>query len=733
MHKDSSHKQPLVLIVDDDLSIRLLARKAMAKAGFSVEEADSGKAALAAYQRLRPDIVLLDVMMPNMDGYEVCKELRELPGGSYISVVMMTGLEDIESINRAYQMGATDFVTKPINYIILGHRLRYMMRSQLAEEKVRRLAYFDTLTGLPNRESFKERLGKAVVHARRHERQLATLFLDIDDFKRINDTLGHNVGDQLLRAVGKRLTKSVRCSDVIGREESDDLVVNEEVARLGGDEFTVLLSEIQRPEDAAVVAERILKSLSESLTLYGHEVFVTPSIGIALFPKDAEDVDNLIKYADMAMYYSKRQGKHQYQFYNKDMNEAAIWRMRLESCLRKALDQDELSLHYQPQTDLINGKICGIEALLRWHNPILGSISPSEFIPLAEETGLILPIGEWVLRSVCAQANTWRNAGLPVPRVAVNISVMQFVQTGFIDLVARILKETGLEPNVLELEITEGLLMNDAEGAIGTLKALKTLGVQLAIDDFGTGYSSLSYLKQFPIDRLKIDRAFVRDVNSDPDDAAIATAVIAMADSMDLGVIAEGVETRAQLKYLQSKYCDEMQGYYMSHALPARDMEAFLMEPERSARIILEETLSQRTILLVDADPSTLKAANRVSAKEGYQILTAACAREGFDKLAENDVAVVVADYKMPEMDGSHFLKQVSKLFPSVIRIMVSGESDMKSVIGSVNEGAIYKFLEKPLSEQVLRDTLSLAFLRHEQIIYSDLVEDKGHNSSEVS
>jgi EAL domain-containing protein (putative c-di-GMP-specific phosphodiesterase class I)/CheY-like chemotaxis protein len=402
--------------------------------------------------------------------------------------------------------------------------------------------------------------------------------------------------------------------------------------------------------------------------------------------------------------------------------------------LRKALDHGELSLHYQPQMDLVSGQICGIEALLRWHNPLLGNISPAEFIPLAEETGLIIPIGEWVLQSVCTQAQAWRDSGLPVPRVAVNISALQFVQSGFVDLVERTLKETGLESNVLELEITEGLLMKDAEGAIRTLKALKALGVQLAIDDFGTGYSSLSYLKQFPIDRLKIDKAFVRDIHSDPDDAAIATAVIAMADSMDLGVIAEGVETKAQLKFLQSKYCDEMQGYYLSKPIPAQNVEALLREPQRYASEILEQALSQRTILLVDDDSNTLNALNRVLAQDGYQILTAACVREGFDLLAEHDVAVVVADYKMPGMDGSDFLKQVSKLFPSVIRIMLSGDSDMQSVIRTVNEGAIYKFLEKPVSAQLLRDTLRQAFLRHDQIIYAELlVQQQSQESSKAS
>ncbi len=441
---------------------------------------------------------------------------------------------------------------------------RNVSERRALEEQLRQLAFQDSLTRLANRVLFRDRVQHALERAQRSGQPVAVMFLDLDNFKTINDSLGHGEGDRLLVATARQLVRHTRASDT--------------VARLGGDEFTLLLPEIKRSEDAAIVAERIQANLSQPLNLGGHEVFVTPSIGIAVFPKDGEDAETLLKNADMAMYLAKRQGRNLYRFYDATLNEAAIKRLTMENQLRKAIERNELSLHYQPQLDLPRSCICGVEALVRWTNELLGTVSPAELIPLAEETGLIVPIGEWVLRAACRQAKAWRVAGIGLERIAVNISVLQFVQPGFTGLVAQILTETGLEPEVLELEITESLLMKDPEGALHTLRTLKSLGVQLAIDDFGTGYSSLSRLKQLPLDRLKIDKVFVRDVNSQPNDAAIATAVIAMAGSMGLRVIAEGVENEAQLRFLESKHCNEIQGYYLSRPLPTAEMTAMLRE-----------------------------------------------------------------------------------------------------------------------------------------------------------
>lgn len=450
------------------------------------------------------------------------------------------------------------------------------------------LAFTDSLTQLPNRALFKDRLGEALKLAKRHARLLALLYLDLDHFKRINDTLGHRIGDLLLQTTAERLRESLRASDSVGREsivglEHDRVRLEYDIARLGGDEFTVLLPEIRRCEDAAIVAERIQTHLSRPMTLEDHEIFITPSIGIAVFPHDGKDPETLLKNADMAMYAAKNQGRNLYRFYDTSLNEAALQRLAMENQLRKAIERHELSLHYQPQLDLLSERICGVEALVRWQNHLLGSISPLDFIPLAEEAGLIIPIGEWVLRTACQQAHIWRDAGCGLSRMGVNISVLQFMQPGFPELVALILEETGLDADALELEITESLLMKDPDGATRTLQSLKALGVQLAIDDFGTGYSSLSRLKQLPLDRLKIDKAFVQEVNTRPDDAAITTAVIAMAASMGLRVIAEGVENEAQLRFLKAKHCDEIQGYYLSRPLPVEQMTALLHRHQQTS------------------------------------------------------------------------------------------------------------------------------------------------------
>jgi diguanylate cyclase (GGDEF)-like protein len=478
---------------------------------------------------------------------------------------MMTGLEDLESINHAFEAGATDFITKPINIPLLGHRVRYMLRASHttqrlveSERRLHRMAYFDSLTELPNRQFFKEHLQHMIALAQRQKLKLGVLFLDLDGFKRINDTLGHHLGDLVLQATGERLRNSIRASDALTRTGTgqDDL----SIARLGGDEFTVLLSAIERNEDAATVAERIRLNLAQPLIFGDHELYTTTSIGIAIYPDDGETAEDLLKNADLAMYYAKRAGGNMYRYFTIKMSETALRRLNLENHLRKAIELDELELHYQPQLDVATGKFCGLEALIRWNCRELGRLSPAEFIPLAEETSLIVGIGEWVLREACRQAKTWRDQGVPLSRMAVNVSAIQFLHKGFSALVTTILAEIGLEPDVLELELTESVLINDEDIVLNVLRSLKKIGVQLAIDDFGTGYSSLSRLKNYPIDRLKIDQGFVQNIEQDSDNAAIVVAVIAMAEGMDMKVIAEGVETDGQLAFLTNKHCNEVQG-----------------------------------------------------------------------------------------------------------------------------------------------------------------------------
>lgn len=445
-----------------------------------------------------------------------------------------------------------------------------------AVEQIVYMAYHDTLTDLPNRHLLKDRLRQALESAKHYNRLVAVLFLDLDNFKLINDTLGHDLGDMLLQKASERVVKYLRKSDSIARPGKDWLETT--VARLGGDEFTILLTEISNIQDAAKVAQRIIDLFKEPFKIKGHEVFVTTSIGIAVYPHDGEDVDTLLKNADAAMYYAKDQGRNNYQFYKESLNISAIERLTIENSLRKAMDRNEFELFYQPQFDSDNRDIFGAEALIRWMHPEKGILLPTTFIPLAEETGLIVAIGEWILRTACAQNVDWQIAGFKSMCITVNISGVQFRQKNFVETVARILNDTGLDPQYLELELTESILMKSTETIVETLKELKSLGIQLAIDDFGTGYSSLSYLKRFPIDKLKIDRSFVRDLFTSPDEKAIISAIIAMAHSLNLKVIAEGVETEQQLAFLSDQGSDGIQGFLLGRPMPANSLAKILKE-----------------------------------------------------------------------------------------------------------------------------------------------------------
>jgi predicted signal transduction protein with EAL and GGDEF domain len=438
-----------------------------------------------------------------------------------------------------------------------------------------------------------ERLQQSLAHARRYHRQLGVLSLDLDQFKRINDTLGHKAGNELLIAVSGRLSGVVRGSDLVSHEDGapgSGVEAVETIARLDGDEFSLLIAELAHYHDAAKVARRLLDELRKPFGVAGQEVFVSASIGLALYPLDGEDGETLIKNAGAAMHFAKDQGRDNYQFYSRAMNATALEKLSLESQLRKALERDELLLHFQPKLSAITGAVAGVEALIRWKHPELGMVPPSQFIPVAEETGLIVAIGDWVLETACRQNQAWQKAGYPPVHVAVNIASPHFRQGGLMDSVARALRETGLGPEWLELEVTESMLMQgvDAQGVdltLDTLFKLKDMGVRLAIDDFGTGYSSLAYLKRFPLDTLKIDRSFVKDLPRDAEDAAIAKAIIAMAHSLRLAVVAEGVETDQQLAFLRQHGCDLVQGFLFSRPVPAEEFAALLAGPQLKAAV----------------------------------------------------------------------------------------------------------------------------------------------------
>ena len=430
---------------------------------------------------------------------------------------------------------------------------RDITQRKAAEKQVQFLAYYDALTGLPNRTLLQDRLTKALASARRRKDKVALLFLDLDEFKTINDSLGHSAGDLLLQEVAERLKRWAREQDT--------------VARVGGDEFLIVLTSVKDMPDAAVAAGRLMDTLTAEFVVQGHSVGISCSLGISIFPEHGADGEALIKNADAAMYSAKESGRNNFRFFTKDMNAQVVERLALESGLRLALDRKELFLVYQPQMDIASGRITGLEALLRWQHPELGLVPPDKFIRIAENSGLIVPIGEWVLRTACSQARKWQDEGLLAVPVAVNVSAVQFRQADFCELIGRVLSETGLASQYLELELTESLLLSNADTRFSVLQDLRAMGLKLAIDDFGTGYSSLSYLKHFPVSKLKIDRSFIRDVAVNPDDAAITTAIISMAKSLNLKVIAEGVEDEAQMTFLRAHQCDEIQGYYFSKPL----------------------------------------------------------------------------------------------------------------------------------------------------------------------
>ena len=697
-----SQANPKILIADDDPLARLFVKNALEPAGMAVLEATGGKDALAKFEAIGPDLVILDIMMPDLDGYLTCSRIRSLPRGKRVPILVLTGLDDAQSIGQAYQHGATDFITKPVNATILCHHVRYMLRTnnvlhalirsesrlelaqriarignwdwnpktnrftmsnelcrlvgvrpqdfagtfeaflalvhaddrpivtgalqkligqqtpcdidhrivlpngtdfiihlqaeavreeetdditvigtaqditerKQAERAIHQLAYYDSLTGLANRVLFKDRLSNALSYAARHHQHLATLFIDLDRFKIINDTLGHTVGDLLLTHVAERLSDSVRQSDSVSRHADHEPV--HALARLGGDEFTILLTALPQPEDAGRVARRILESLAHPFSIDGHEIFISASIGISIFPSDGSTVEALLKNADTAMYHAKEQGRNNCQYYSSGLNAAAAERLDLENELRRALEREEFVVFYQPKLNIHSRRILGAEALVRWKHPKRGLVPPGVFLNAAIDTGLIRSMDEWVLREACRQVKAWEKAGLPAITISANVSNSLFHGRTLPATVADALRDSGLNPAQLELELTESIAMRDVEASVTMLEGLRTMGVRLSIDDFGTGYSSLSYLQRFPLSRLKIDQSFVRDLLTNENNVKITRAIIAMAHSLNLSVLAEGVETEGQLARLREEGCDEVQGYLFSRPVCAEEFETLL-------------------------------------------------------------------------------------------------------------------------------------------------------------
>lgn len=681
-------EKPLVLVADDDATIRKMVQDVLEQAGFRVVTAADGKVALDQFARTQPDVVLLDVEMPEMDGFSLCEIIRARETDREIPIFMVTEREDSRSVERAYNLGATDFIIKPISLPALAHRIRYVLRTSRSlndlrgliravpdlifivnadgqvreglsgpdatntqqikalstasevnfypcenddtaracikraletgkaqvyehtlealdihletrfvkrdknsvlaivrditerknsEERIFNLAYYDELTELPNRQLFSQSLEQTIRLAERDNEKFAILFVDLDRFKRINDTLGHSIGDELLKEVARRLENCTRSTDSVSRfDPNDDGGIN--LARLGGDEFVIKLYGVDSEETVASITSRIISVLTPPFSCEGHQFVVTPSIGIAMYPQDGETVEALLMNADSAMYRAKFFGRNNYKFFTETMRTKSLHRLDLENQIRKAIDQSQFKLYYQPKVDAMTWSLTGAEALLRWQHPERGPISPDDFISVAEETGLIVQIGQWVLREACNQVKAWSKFPFGAIPVSVNISSHQFHADSLREDVHNALTDAGIEAKYLELEITETVLLQDADNTLIALQRLKNAGISLSVDDFGTGYSSLSYLKRFPIDTLKIDRSFVKDLHVDVDDAAICAAILAMAQQLGLNVVAEGVESDEQLEFLRRHGCNQIQGFLCSEPLSAKEFMKMLTD-----------------------------------------------------------------------------------------------------------------------------------------------------------
>jgi diguanylate cyclase (GGDEF)-like protein len=568
-----------ILVIEDEEFVRENIVELLDAEGFEVIGAEDGRMGLNLARAMVPDLILCDVMMPELDGYGVLTALRQDSILAAVPFIFLTAKAAKADLRQGMELGADDYLTKPFTRAeLLGaiiSRLkkqaavqeRYHTELQQAKEQLEYLIHNDSLTNLPNRLSLRDRFKQVQPTDTDTEKLVGVLCLSLDRFNQINDNLGHIVGDLLIKAVAERLTASV------GREDT--------VARLSADQFAIIVATIEHKKEVGNLAQTILEKLSETFALAGQEIFVTASIGIGLYPRDGAELEQLLNHANTAMAKAKQQGGDQYEFYTAAFNIGSSERLALQSSLRHALEREELQVYYQPLVNLKTGRIVGAEALVRWQHPERGLVSPDKFIPVAEETGLIMPIGEWVLHTACKQTKLWQTAGFSSLRVAINLSSRQFSQIDLRKQLVQILMETGLDPKYIELELTESMLVQNTEVAIRRLNALKALGVEIAIDDFGTGYSSLSYLQQFPFDILKIDRCFIRNITENANNTAITKAIIAMAKSLNLKLIAEGVETEAELSFVYQQQCDGMQGFLFSRPVPAQEFEQLLKAGKR--------------------------------------------------------------------------------------------------------------------------------------------------------
>jgi len=578
---DSSYDKATVLVVDDDPGARLLAQSALEFAGFRVVCAPDGAAGLAAFRASSPDCIVLDVIMPGMNGFDMCDQVRAAPGGAHVPILMMTSLDDMDSVSRAYTAGATDFVSKGVNPMLLAQRVKFLVRTKqtqdrlrASEERIRNLAYYDPLTHLPNRQRLIEVLGPLTAWAGARDRRVAVMSIDIDNFSRIDDTLDQADGDALLVAIASRLKHALRDPE---RAVAPELQLEaaepvDWLARIGGNEFALAVPGVPDVQAALLVARRIQSTLARPFMVGGTEVPVTATIGIGVYPEDGADPQTLLKHAHAAMHHGKKIGRGSCELFMQSISKRAAHHLSLEADLHKALERGEFLLHYQPRLRTQDLRVDAVEALLRWKHPQRGMVPPDEFIPLAEQSGLIVDIGDWVMSEACAQLARWRREGVHW-NVAINVSGVQFRDGTLPARVSRAMSAAGVDAGGVELEFTEGALIENSRRVSQAVSALKELGLAIALDDFGTGYSSLSYLRRFPIDTLKIDRMFVRDIKSvHGGDAPLVDAIMAMARSLSLDTVAEGVETDVQWQYLRMRDATQVQGFLFCRPLPVAEL-----------------------------------------------------------------------------------------------------------------------------------------------------------------
>lgn len=696
-----------ILIVDDLSSNAQALPNHLSDRGYRVRVATCAEFSARSIDIALPDLILLDVGNANANGYEICRNLKMTAQCADIPIIFISSESDTGSKVKAFELGCVDYVTKPYALEEIVARTQFHLKQKREADVLGFRAGHDPLTGLPNRNLLLDRLQQAVSYAERYEKHVAVAYIDLDKFKFINDSLGHEAGDQLLVEVAKRLLSCIRESDT--------------VARLGGDEFVVVLFD-QANEDVTLHAmQRILQSIAEPVLVNGGEIRTTCSIGFSFYPQDGSDVETLLRNADAAMYRAKELGRNNFQFFTDALTERINERVALEQSLRGALERDEFTLHYQPKVDLRSGKVIGLEALIRWNHPSLGMVAPMRFIPLAEEIGLMHQIGLWVMRTACLQQKRWQEEGVAVLPIAINISSLQFLQKDFIGLVTTVLRETDVDPEYLELEISETLSMQDPQSTIRVLRELRNLGVHLVVDDFGTGYTNLSFLKQFPLDNIKLHQSFVSNIERNPEDLAISDAVISMAHSLRLRVTAEGVESGSQLALLADRGCDEIQGNYFSAAISGEQCAELLREQRSLPMEQLGRQRHMRTLLLVDDEPNVVNAIARTVQGQGYHILKANSAFEAFELLATNEVGVIVCDQRMPKMTGVEMFAKVRQMYPQSVRIILSGYADIAAVTDAINLGAVYKFLNKPWDQGEICKVFESAFEKYESEVMMDL------------